>query len=173
MQLQVIQKKIHDIRGHKVMMDFDLAELYEVETKVLNQAVNRNIERFPDRFMFKLSQREWLVLKSQFVTSKNEKRGGTQKLPNAFTEHGVAMLASVLRSQKAIKMNIAIIEAFIELKEFAFTYKELANKIAKMERKNNKQFKDVYQALKYLLQKDKLEIEQKEHARIGYKSKNE
>ncbi|MGP8216733.1 MAG: ORF6N domain-containing protein [Bacteroidia bacterium] len=169
MQLQIIQQKIYEIRGHKVMMDFDLAELYEVETRVLNQAVNRNIERFPGRFMFQLSQKEWLFLKSQIVTSKTEKRGGTQKLPKAFTEHGVTMLASVLRSKKAIKMNIAIVEAFIALKEFALTYKELAEKITKSERKNDKQFKDVYEALHYLLQKDKQETEQKERKRIGYK----
>lgn len=131
MQLQLIQKKIYELKGQRVMLDFDLAELYDVETRALNQAVKRNVERFPERFMFQLTREEWKSLISQIVISKNEKRGGTQKLPFVFTEHGVAMLASVLRSKKAIKINIVIIEAFIKLREFAFTFKELADKIKK------------------------------------------
>ena len=96
MQLQTIQTKIYEIRGQKVMLDFDLAELYEVKTSALNQAVKRNIKRFPVDFMFQLSKPEWETLKSQFVTSKTETRGGTQKLPYAFTEQGLAMLSGVL-----------------------------------------------------------------------------
>ena len=92
MDLQLIQNKIYEIRGYKVMLDFDLAELYEVETRVLNQAVKRNSKRFPMDFMFQLNKNEWETLISQFVISKTEKRGGTQKLPYAFTEQGVAML---------------------------------------------------------------------------------
>jgi hypothetical protein len=169
MQLQVIQKRIHEVRGHKVMLDFDLAELYEVGTKVLNQAVKRNLERFPEKFMFRLTAKEWNSMRSQIVTASKQGKRNTGITPFAFTEHGVTMLASVLRSKKAIQMNIAIVEAFLALKEFALTYKDLAEKIAKLERKNNKQFKDIYEALNYLIQKDQMEIEQKERRRIGFK----
>jgi hypothetical protein len=99
MELQTIQTKIYEIRGQKVMLDFDLAELYEVETRALNQAVKRNTNRFPGDFMFQLSKTEWDSLISQFVTSKTEKRGGTQKMPFAFTEQGLAMLSGVLNSE--------------------------------------------------------------------------
>ena len=100
MELQLIQNKIFEFRGHRVMMDYDLAELYQVETKVLKQAVNRNSSRFPPDFMFKISPEEWASLRSQIVTSN---RGGNRYLPYAFTEQGVAMLSSVLRSEKAIE----------------------------------------------------------------------
>jgi hypothetical protein len=169
MQLQVIQKKIYEVRGHRVMVDFDLAELYEVGTKVLNQAVKRNIERFPERFMFRLSTKEWEFIRSQIVTASDQNKRNIAITPFAFTEHGVTMLASVLRSRKAIKMNIAIVEAFIALKEFALNYKELSEKFAKLERKNNKQFKDVYEALTYLLDKDKIDVDQQKRKRIGFK----
>lgn len=106
----MIQQKIFEIRGEKVMLDFDLALLYEVETRILNQAVKRNITSFPKDFMFQLSKVELTILMSQIVTSS---WGGTRKLPHAFTEHGVTMLASVLRSKKAVKMNISIVRAFI------------------------------------------------------------
>lgn len=106
MQLQKVQHKIHEIRNQKVMIDSDLAEMYEVDTKVLNQAVKRNIERFPLDFMFQLTSIEWETLKSQFVTSKIEQRGGKQKLPFAFTEQGLAMLSGILKSKKAIDVNI-------------------------------------------------------------------
>jgi len=171
MKLQIIQKKIHEIRGQRVMLDFDLAQLYEVETRTLNQAVKRNIERFPERFMFQVTRQEWKVLKSQIVISKPEKRGGTQKLPYVFTEHGVTMLASVLRSKKAIQMNIAIVEAFIALKELALTYKELAEKIAKLERKYNHQFADVYEALDLLLNEKQTRVDWENRQRIGFKRK--
>jgi len=102
-QLTVIQNKIYEIRSKKVMLDFDLAEMYEVETKVLKQAVKRNINRFPGDFMFTLTQQEFQSLRSQIVTSK---KGGTRYLPSAFTEQGIAMLSSVLNSEKAIEVNI-------------------------------------------------------------------
>jgi hypothetical protein len=123
MKLQVIQNKIYEIREQKVMLDFDLPILYGVETRVLNQAVKRNIARFPFDFMFQLSSKEWQVLISQFVISKTEKRGGTQKLPFAFTEQGVAMLSAVLKSKKAIDVNIAITRAFVFLRQYALTHR--------------------------------------------------
>jgi len=112
-----IESRIFTIRGQKVMLDFDLALLYEVETKVLNQAVKRNIERFPYDFMFQLTDEEWNVLRSQIVTSR-ESHGGRRYLPYAFTEHGVSMLSSVLNSQKAIQINIQIMRAFIKLRQY-------------------------------------------------------
>ncbi len=172
MQLQVIQKKIFEVRGQKVMLDFDLAELYEVETKRLNEAVRRNIERFPERFMFRLTIKEWGTMRSQFATASNQIKRNIKVTPFAFTD-GVTMLSGVLKSKKAVQMNIAIVDAFIALKEFAFTYKELADKIIEIESKNNKQFKDVYEAINYLLQKDKQEVDQKERKRIGYKISDE
>jgi len=181
MLLQTIQNKIYEIRNQKVMLDFDLAELYEVETRVLNQAVKRNIDRFPERFMFQLNPDEWKNVRlqtviaqigknnsSQIVMSSTKHRGAAY-LPFAFTEHGVAMLASVLRSKKAVQMSIAIIDAFITLKQFALTYKELADKITEMERKNHKQFKDINEALNYLLQKDEIEKKQSKRKRIGFR----
>lgn len=170
MELQLIQQKIHEIRGQKVMLDFDLAELYEVKTKVLNQAVKRNIDRFPPDFMFQLSSDEWksILNRSQIVTG-SQKHREDQYLPYAFTEHGVAMLSSVLRSQKAIEMNIAIVRAFIALRQFALNYKDLAEKIEELESKYDGQFDDVYEALQLLLSERKNKIEQAERKRIGYK----
>lgn len=113
MELQLIQNKIYEIRGQKVMLDFDLAELYQVETRRLNEAVKRNIRRFPDDFMFQLNADEWKNLKSQFATSS---WGGTRKLPYAFTEQGLAMLSGVLNSDIAIQVNINIMRAFVAIR---------------------------------------------------------
>ena len=168
MQLQKIESKIFEIRGQKVMLDFDLADLYEVETKALNQAVKRNTSRFPESFMFRLNQNEWKIMRSQIVTASVQSKRNIKVTPYAFTEHGVTMLASVLRSEKAIKMNIAIVEAFISLKEFALNYKDLADKLKELESKHDKHFKDVYEALNYLLQKDNLDTDQKNRKRIGF-----
>ncbi len=167
MQLQTIQSRIYEVRGQKVMLDFDLAELYEVETRVLNQAVKRNIDIFPDDFMFQLSQKEWESMLSQIVMTYPAKRPKTA-LPLAFTEHGVTMLANVLKSKKARQTSIAIVRAFIVLKQFALNYKEIADKLKELENKYNKQFKDVYEAINYLLQKDKQETGQRERKRIGF-----
>ncbi len=114
MELQLIQNKIYEIRGQRVMLDFDLAEIYQVETRVLNQAVKRNTERFPYDFMFQLEREEWENLKSQIVISS---WGGTRKLPFVFTEHGVTMLSSVLRSEVAIGISILIVRAFVAMRQ--------------------------------------------------------
>jgi phage regulator Rha-like protein len=132
MQLQVIQTKIYEIRGQKVMLDYDIAELYEVETKRLNEAVKRNTERFPERFMFRLTVKEWESMRSQIATASTQTKRNVKVTPFAFTEHGVTMLASVLKSKKAIQMNIAIVEAFIALKEFALNYKEFGEKLKEL-----------------------------------------
>ena len=138
MQLTTIQNKIYEVRGLSVMLDFDLAELYEVETKRLNEAVKRNIERFPERFMFRLTKTEWEVMRSQIATASDQSKRNISTTPFAFTEHGVTMLASVLRSKKAIQTNIAIVEAFISLKEFVLNYKELSDKLKELESRYDK-----------------------------------
>lgn len=166
MELQLIQNKIYEIRGQRVMLDFDLAEMYETETKRLKEAVRRNIDRFPDDFMFKLSEEEYENLRTQFATSN---RGGTRYMPFAFTEQGVAMLSSVLNSKKAIQVNIAVIRAFVVLRQHLADYKDLKENIAALEKQMNLNFKDINQALHYLLNKDAQEIEQNKRKQIGYK----
>jgi hypothetical protein len=148
------------------MLDFDLSELYEIETRVLNQAVKRNINRFPQDFMFQLNEFEFANLKSQFVISR---WGGTRKLPFVFTEQGVAMLSSVLHSPKAIEVNISIMRAFVYFRQLILSNKELSNKLVAMEEKYNKKFKDVFEALNYLLNKDKQVEEVKVRTKIGFR----
>ena len=167
MHLQKIETKIYEIREQKVMLDFDLAELYETQTKYLKRAVRTNIKRFPSDFMFELSKKEWINLRCNFSTSN--KRGGIRYLPFAFTEQGVAMLSTVLNSEKAINVNISIMRAFVFTRKYALTHKELTKKMRELERRYNKKFKDVYEVLNYLLNKDKLDGEQKQRKRIGYK----
>ncbi len=131
MELTFIQKKIYDIRGQRVMLDFDLSELYQVETKRLNQHVKRNIYRFPEEFMFRLTKMEWDGMRSQIVTSSQKKRK-LNDIPYAFTEHGVTMLASILRSAIAIKMNIAVVKAFIAYKKIVLHNHDLAEKLEQL-----------------------------------------
>jgi hypothetical protein len=130
--IELVSEHIYLIRGQKVMLDSDLAALYGVPTKVLNQAVKRNRERFPEDFMFQLTKQETKTLGSQFVTSN---RGGRRYQPYAFTQEGVAMLSSVLRSKQAIQVNIAIMRAFIRLRSILAAHKELAKKIEQLEKK--------------------------------------
>ena len=144
MELQIIQNKIYEIRGYKVMLDFDLAEMYEVPTKVLNQSVKRNMDRFPADFMFQITYQEFIHLRSQILTSS---WGGLRYLPNAFTEHGVTMLASVLKSKRAIEINIQIVRAFIALRQYALGYAELNQKLENFMMDTNMQFSEIYQAL--------------------------
>jgi hypothetical protein len=167
MQLETIQTKIYEIRGQKVMLDFDLALLYETETKYLKRSVKANIKRFPPDFMFELTKSEFDALRCNFSTSNN--RGGTRYLPYAFTEQGVAMLSGILNSDKAIETNIAIMRAFVFVRQYALTHRDLTEKLQELENKYDKQFKDVYEAITYLLQKDNQETEQKQRKRIGYK----
>ena len=172
MQLQIIQSKIYEVRGQTVMLDFDLAELYEVETRALNQAVKRNSDLFPLDFMFQLTEVERASMSSQNVMTFPTKRPKSA-LPLAFTEHGVTMLANVLKSKKARQTSVTIVRAFIALKQFALTHKELTAKLRELENKYNKQFKDVYEAINYLLKKDKEEAEHRERKRIGFKRHGE
>jgi hypothetical protein len=167
MKLQLIQSKIYEIRGQRVMLDFDLAELYEVETRVLNQAVKRNIGRFPADFMFRLTPIEWETMLSQIVMTYPAKRPKVSP-PFAFTEQGLAMLSGVLNSAKAIEVNIAIMRAFVYMRQYALSHKDLTDKLKELENKYDTQFSDVYQALNYLLEKDKQEMDQRQRKKIGY-----
>jgi phage regulator Rha-like protein len=148
---EVIETKIIFVRGKKVMLDKDLAQLYGVETKALNRAVKRNVDRFPDDFMFQLSREEYNdLLRYQFGTLK---RGQYSKyLPFAFTENGVAMLSSVLNSKRAVQVNIQIMRTFTKLREMLMTHKDLKEKIEAMEKKYDYQFKIVFEAIKQLLE---------------------
>lgn len=145
----LIESKICVIRGKNVMLDHDLAELYDVTTKVFNQAVKRNIARFPEDFMFQVTTEELNNLRSQSVTSRH---GGRRYLPYAFTESGVAMLSSVLNSDRAIKVNIQIMRIFTRLREMMSTHEELKRKIEAMESKYDDQFQIVFNAIKTLLE---------------------
>ncbi|HRP56614.1 ORF6N domain-containing protein [Agriterribacter sp.] len=193
MQLQVIQNKIYEIRGQKVMLDFDLAGLYNVETKAFNQAVKRNIGSFPAEFMFQLTRTEWRGMRSQFVTSYTEYAdnqqdalpeniGSSQKkrrrdlLPYAFTEHGVTMLASVLKSPTARKMNIAIVKAFIAMRKLVIQYAEVLKAVDDLRERidgHDAQLNQIYDALENMLDKKAVEENRQrewdERERIGFK----
>lgn len=167
MEIQIIQNKIHEIRGQRVMLDFDLAAMYEVETRVLKQAVKRNLKRFPIDFMFTLTNQEIETMVSQNVIPSKSVLGGA--LPFAFSEQGVSMLSSVLRSDTAIDINISIIRAFVMMRQYLSDYKEIKDKITQIETEMQLKFNDIHQALNYLLQKDQQDKEQKERKRIGFK----
>ena len=161
---EVIINKIYVIRDHKVMLDRDLAELYNVETKRLKEQVRRNIERFPNSFMFELTAEEHSSLRSQFATLK---RGRHSKYPPfVFTEHGILMLSSVLNSELAVKMSVQIIETFVQLRKLANNYDDIMHKINEMESRNNEQFSEIYEVLKRLLSKP----EEQARKAIGYKT---
>ena len=174
---EIIEQKIYLIRGQKVMLDRDLAVLYGVQTKKLNQAVKRNKNRFPIDFMFRLTREEDNSLRSQFVTSNENGsltsqiatskngRGGRRYLPYAFTDYGVAMLSSVLNSDRAIAVNIQIIRTFIKLRKLLATHADLLKKIETMERGYDRQFKIVFEILKELREASKKQIK-----KIGFKS---
>ena len=158
-----IEHAILVLRGQKVMLDSELAALYEVPVKALNQAVKRNLDRFPEDFMFQLSQEEAISLRSQSVTSKAG-RGGRRTEPYAFTEQGVAMLSSVLHSPRAVHVNIEIMRAFVRLRQMLQQNTELARKLAALERKYDGQFKMVFEAIR-----DLMTPAPKEKPRIGFR----
>ncbi len=162
--IERIEESIFLIRRHKVMLDRDLARLYGVDTKVLNQSVKRNIKRFPDDFMFQLSAEEFKNWRSQIVTSNKEKMG-LRRRPYAFTEQGVAMLSSVLNSDRAIEVNIEIMRAFVRLRKMLESHKELAQKIEKLEKKYDEQFRIVFDAIRALMTQPEPKKKKKE---IGF-----
>jgi len=158
MKPQIIQNKIYEVRGFKVMLDLDLAVLYGVETRALKQAVKRNQARFPEDFLFVLTEKETEYMVSQNVIPSKSHFGGAA--PFAFTEQGVAMLSAVLKSKKAIQANIAIMRAFVFIRQYAISHKDLTLKLKELEGKYDKNFKDIYEAINYLLQKDNLQTTQ-------------
>ena len=147
-----LAKLVNVVRGEKVLLDADLADLYGVATKVLNQAVKRNLDRFPADFMFQLTPEEWERMRSQTVTSSRRK---LTAIPYAFTEQGVAMLSSVLRSQRAVEVNIAIMRTFVQLRRLMDSNRDLARRIEAMETRYDEQFSQVFDAIKQLIAEDK------------------
>ena len=169
MSLPVPSEEIHQavrfLRGHRVMLDADLANLYAVPTKVLNQAVKRNRARFPEDFMFQLTLEEADSLRSQIVTLKAGRGKHPKYRPYVFTEQGVAMLSSVLRSERAIQVNIAIVRAFVRLREIIGSNKVLARRLAELEKKYDAQFRVVFDAIRELMEEPK-----QKSGRIGFKT---
>ncbi len=188
MNSEIIHNKIYEIRGHKVMLDYEIAEMYEVETKRINEQVKRNIERFPEDFMFQLTENEWEIMRSQIVTTSesnwsqiatsSKKHRGKSYLPFAFTEHGVTMLASVLRSEKAVKVSIAVVRAFISLKQYISDRKNISKQINSIKDELSErideqdvQIIEIYQVLDKLIQ-EKEEQKPVEREPIGFKTKS-
>ena len=171
MDLQIIQNKIFEVRGCRVMLDYHLAELYQVETRALKQAVKRNIERFPGDFMFVLTQEEANLLLSTGVSQNviPPAYNFGVAMPMAFTEQGVAMLSSVLRSKVAIEVNISIMRAFVLMRQMAIGYEELLKRIEELEVSTDAQFNELYQALTQLLSQSK---QQKERRPVGFVTYN-
>lgn len=178
MKIEVIQNRIYEVRDEKVMLDFDLAKLYEVETRILNQAIKRNVESFPKDFMFKLTVKEWTgISSSQIVMMENLPKNRTGKyLPYAFTEHGVTMLASVLKSPKARKMNIAIVRAFIAFKKFINKNNDVMALVQELRERigeHDIQLSSIYDAIENLLdEKEEEKVKHKnweQRERIGFK----
>ena len=171
MDLQIIQNKIFEVRSCRVMLDYHLAELYQVETRALKQAVKRNIERFPGDFMFVLTREEANLLLSigvsQNVIPPDYNFGVA--MPMAFTEQGVAMLSSVLRSKVAIEVNISIMRAFVLMRQMAIGYEELSRRIEELEVSTDAQFNELYQVLTQLLSQSK---QQKERRPVGFVTYN-
>jgi phage regulator Rha-like protein len=185
--MQSIQNRIYEIRGERVMLDFDLAALYEVETKVLNQAVKRNIKRFPKNFMFRLTALDWESMRSQFVTAsesdsslrsqivtlKNGRGKHAKYLPYAFTEQGVAMLSGILKSDKAINMNIAIMRAFVEVRKVLLKQTDLKEQLKEIKERlgeHDAQLNQLYDAMENLLDEKAAQRKWEERERIGFKS---
>lgn len=181
--IKSIQNRIYEVRGERVMLDFDLAALYEVETRVLNQAIKRNIKRFPEDFMFRLSTLEWqsiqlqivvttkTTLSSQIVMTYPNKRPNTA-LPYAFTEQGVAMLSGVLNSDKAINMNIAIMRAFVEIRKLTLMQIDFKQQLQEIKEKlgqHDGQLNEIYDAMENLLDEKAAQIKWDNRERIGFK----
>ncbi|QAA83221.1 ORF6N domain-containing protein [Aequorivita sp. H23M31] len=162
---EVIINKIYVIRGQKVMLDRDLADLYDVETRRLKEQVRRNINRFPEEFMFELTKEELEEWRTQYASSNRDVMG-IRIAPFVFTEHGILMLSSVLSSEKAVQMNIQIIKTFVQLRKIANNYEEIMAKIRQMESQTNEQFSEIYKVLQNLLSKP----EEKPRKEIGYKA---
>jgi hypothetical protein len=168
---ELVINKIYLVRGQKIMLDKDLAELYDVETKVLNQAVKRNSGRFPQDFMFQLTNKEWKSLRSQFVTLEKGRGKFPKFLPFAFTEQGVSMLSSVLNSETAIRVNIQIIRVFTHMRQMLISHKDILLQLEKMERKLSAHDEEIQLIFEYM--KQLLDPLPQPRRRIGFKRSNE
>ena len=173
-ELQLIQKIIYEIRGIKVMLDSDLATLYQVETRILNESVKRNIKRFPFDFMFQLSEDEWNNLRSQIAISK-DMRGGRRYTPYVFTEQGVSMLSSVLKSDRAIEVNVNIMRAFVQLRHYVLSQSDASEQIKELRKllflyieKNDKRVNDIIIALNNLIEQPLKQTSDYKSTRIGF-----
>jgi len=164
--VEVIQRRIYLVRGQKVMADADLAKLYQVETKDLNRAVQRNVLRFPDDFMFRLTPEEAESLRCQIGTSSG-RHGGRRYLPFVFTEHGVVMLSSVLKSERSVQMNILVVRAFVKLREMLASHKDLAHKMIDLERQQRQHGQQL--AAVYTMVRRLMEPERKRKLTIGFR----
>ena len=162
--VEVIERKIYFIRGHKVMLDEDLAELYGVPTKRLNEQVRRNEKRFPQDFMFQLSGEEAVSLRPHFATLKSGRGRPRKYMPYVFTERGVAMLSTVLNSDRAVEVNIQIMRTFVKLREMIASHKDLAGRLDELEKKYDTQFRVVFEAIRQLM----IQPEPKKKGRIGF-----
>lgn len=167
-----IQNLIYVIRGQRVMLDSDLARLYEVETKVLNQAVKRNIERFPEDFVFQLTKEEYEILRSHIVTSKPKKetRGGRKYFPYVFTEQGLSMLSSVLKSKRAIHINVQIMRTFVKMRQWAIENKEIAQRLTELENYFIQHCKDNQSDIRELKEAMDLLMDRTKPIKIGFKT---
>ena len=170
-EINLIQQKIHEIRGEMVMLDFDLAYLYEVNTKILNQAVKRNLDRFPVDFMFKLTEKEWknLLIQNSIISQSKRKNS---LLPFAFTEHGVAMISGFLKSEKAVKMNISIIRMFIEMKRVLIKNATIKGQLQEMRERigeHDVQLNKIYDTIEHLLDLTINRVKWNERNIIGFK----
>jgi hypothetical protein len=168
---EIIQSKIFEIGSQKVMFDFDLSALYEVETRILKQAVRRNIQRFPKDFLIELPMEEWRELIT-ICDILPETAKYSSVPPFAFTEQGIAMLSTVLKSEKAIQVNIAIMRAFVFIRQYTLNHQDLKKKLDEFEKNYNKKFQDIYEAINYLLKKEKEITEYQKRKRIGFKRDN-
>ena len=169
MELEIIKKSILEIRGKKVMLDMDLAKLYEVETRVLKQAVRRNRERFPEDFMFELTKDEWNIIRSQLVMFKNGQGKFPKYLPFVFTEQGVAMLSAVLNSEYAVRISVEIMRAFVALRQWALNHQEISERLNTMEKQFGQKFNDIDQVLNYLIKKEQQQTQQTARKQVRYK----
>ena len=149
--LAMVERRIHAVRSHRIMLDTDLAELYEVTTKAFNQAVKRNLDRFPDDFIIRLTGKEVEILRSQIVTS-SWSHGGRRYLPYGFTEQGIAMLSSVLKSPRAVQVNIAIMRVFVQMRNVALTNQDLLRKVTALEKRYDDNFRVVFDAIRKLVE---------------------
>jgi hypothetical protein len=170
MEIEIIKNSIHELRSKRIILDFELAKLYEVETRVLKQAVRRNIDRFPEDFLFTLTLDEWNAIRSQIVMFNKGKGNFPKYLPFAFTEQGVAMLSAVLNSTRAVHTSISIMRAFVMMRQWAMNHQELSEKITALEQQYGQKFKDIEQVLNYLIQKDQKTIQQAGRKEIGFKN---